>query len=294
MSFRFKKNESLNKAVRRLCRERIAQARRNLKNCKRAEALHNARKEIKKLRAVLRLARGDIGKNIYHEETKALRRAANGLAGARDARVQAMTFENLRADFQNPLAAKPFEKIGTMLRENCRKQIQRFQKDKPSVNRVLRKMKQRAGDLKIKAEGWPAIEPGLKQSYRRSRKMFETARQHPLPENFHEWRKRVKDLDYQLRLLRPIQPTTLRVAIAALEKLGELLGDDHDLALLKQFIAHTQKLQNREIAALNDLIDSRQKELRFAAEKIGSHFFAEKPSPFCARLKNYWDHWRGD
>jgi CHAD domain-containing protein len=294
MPFHLKKNESLNKAVRRLCRERITQARKNLKNCKRAEALHNARKEIKKLRAILRLARGDIGKKIYREETKALRRVANDLAGARDARVQSATFENLRVDFQSGLFTKPFEKISAVLQQNCRKQIHRFQKDQPSVYRVLRKMKRRTRDLKIKADGWLAIEPGLKQSYRRSRKAFETTRQNPLAENFHEWRKRVKDLDYQLRLLRPIQPTTLRVAIEALENLGELLGDDHDLALLKQFVANTPKLQDTETAPLNDLIDLRQKELRSAAEKIGSQFFAEKPSLFCARLKNYWDNWRRD
>lgn len=294
MPFHFKQNESLNKAVRRLCRERITQARKNLKNCKRAEALHNARKEIKKLRAILRLTREDIGKKTYRQETKALRRAAKGLAGPRDARVQAATFENLRVDFRNSLLTKPFEKISAALRENCRKHAESFQKNKPSVKHILRKMRRRTGELKIKSDGWPAIEPGLKRGYRRGQSAFETARQDPLPEHFHEWRKRVKDLDYQLRLLYPIQPEELRPAIEALEKLGELLGDDHDLALLKQFVGKMRNIPAKEMARLNDLIDLRQKESRFAAEKIGSHFFAEKPSQFCARLKHYWNDWRGD
>jgi CHAD domain-containing protein len=118
------------------------------------------------------------------------------------------------------------------------------------------------------------------------------SRHNPLPENFHEWRRRAKDLGYQLRLLCPVQPVELRAMTDELEKLSNHLGDDHDLVMLKQFIADACNGKAKEIKALKDLIDLRQRELRCAAEKIGSQFYAEKSAQFCARLKNYWNVWR--
>ena len=62
MSFRFKKKESISKAVHRLTAGRIEDALGCLEHCDHAEAIHCARKDIKKVRAVLRLVRTRIRK----------------------------------------------------------------------------------------------------------------------------------------------------------------------------------------------------------------------------------------
>jgi hypothetical protein len=79
-----------------------------------------------------------------------------------------------------------------------------------------------------------------------------------------------------------------------LEILGAYLGDDHDLALLKQFAAaSTHGEHTGELKTLNGWIDLRESELRSAALKIGARFYAEKPALFCGRLRKHWQIWHG-
>ena len=84
-------------------------------------------------------------------------------------------------------------------------------------------------------DGFEAIGPGLARSYRRGRRSC--ARAIDDRRAVHEWRKSVKNLWYQTRLLEAAAPSTLAPAIEALDKLGEALGDDHDLAVLVERLA---------------------------------------------------------
>jgi CHAD domain-containing protein len=295
MPFSFKKRESMIKAVRRLCCERIDKALENLTGRDRLKSVHNIRKEIKKLRAILRLVRGKISKGVYRKNTKALRKAANRLTVIRDTHVKLSAFEKLLPYFAQRLLTGPFPKIKRALSENCREEERRFLKDDSvsEVKRILRKMKRNADDLKIRSDGWTAICPGLKESYCRGQEAYKAALEESSAENFHEWRKRVKDLYYQIRLLCPIWPQEMCAAADELEALSEYIGDDHDLVMLKEFVTDRFKSM-KEVNWLTELIYSRQNELRSAALKLGARFYSEKPSLFCKRTGSYWKNWRGE
>jgi hypothetical protein len=84
-----------------------------------------------------------------------------------------------------------------------------------------------------------------------------------------------------------------RVFTDELELRGAQLGNDHDLALLQQFVAEHCAGRAGEAGALNQLIESRQKQLRVAALKLGSRLYAEPAAALCRRLENYWNAWRG-
>ena len=290
MPFRFKKSESPAKAVRRVCRERIGAALGGLRKGDHPAAVHGVRKEIKKLRAIFRLVRGEIGRGVYRKGAKALREAAGSLTAPRDARVMLKVFERLAEG-----GARRFAGITKALRKNARREGQRFRKDDSlrRAERLLRRTDRRVDDLKIKAAGWAAIEPGLKESYRRGREACRLAGNQPSPENFHDWRKHVKDLWHYFCLLYPAWPAEARAYTDGLELLGGHLGEDHDLFLLQQFAAEHCTGRAGEVVALNRLIESRQKQLRAAALKLGSRLYAEAPTVICRRLGNYWDSWRG-
>jgi CHAD domain-containing protein len=290
MPFHFKKSESPAKAVRRVCRERIGAALGRLRESDRPAAVHGVRKEIKKLRAIFRLVRGEIGRGVYRKGAKALRAAAGSLTATRDARATLKAFEKL-----NGRSAGRFSEVEKALRKHSRKEARRFQKhDSVALaDRILRKTNRRVGDLKIQASGWAVIEPGLRKSYRRGRSALRLARKEPLPENFHEWRKHVKDLWFYLRLLHPAWPPKIHVMVDELELLGEQLGDDHDLFLLKQFVAENCAGQIKEVKALNRLIEARQKKLRSTALKLGSRLYAATPADICGRLEHCWNAWQG-
>ena len=86
MAFHFKKRESPTKAVRRLGRERIGKALDHLRKCDRLEAIHNVRKEVKKVRAVLGLVREATGGDTARKSVKNLRAAGRLLRDARHPR----------------------------------------------------------------------------------------------------------------------------------------------------------------------------------------------------------------
>jgi len=289
MPFRFKKSESPVKAVRRVSLERIGVARERLRDGGHSAAIHDVRREIKKLRAIFRLARGESKRGKYRRSVKALREIAGNLAATRDARMMLNAFEKLTGG-----DARRFAEIEKMLRKHCHRETRRFRKNDfvAVADRVLRKIERRLDGLKIKASGWAAIEPGFKDSYARGWKAFALVRRKPPSENFHEWRKHVKNLWFYFQLLRPAWPAELRAMTDELKLLGRHLGDEHDLALLQQFAARHCAKQINEAAALDSLIQSRQMELRAAALKLGSRLYAEPPAALCRKLRDCWNLWR--
>jgi len=294
MPFHFKRKESVRKAVRRLCCERLEDALEPLRNGVHAGAVHNARKEIKKLRAVLRLVRAEIGKSAYAEHTDALRNAAERLTALRDAEIKLSAFDGVVKHFKRKLGSRPFPKIRVALKKNRRLEEERLYKGRSitSVKAILCHEKGQMDRLKMRSNGWKAIAPGLKKIYSRGRDAFEAAGQEPTAENFHEWRKRVKDLNHQLSLICPARPRKFRLRTSRLDKLGNLLGNDHDLFVLNQFVA--RKFGRMPGARLfQDLIITRQNKLRSEALKLGGRFYPTKPDRFCRCIGREWKKWRG-
>jgi CHAD domain-containing protein len=291
MPFRFKRKESVARAVRRLCCERHDDALEALEKGATLEAVHTVRKEIKKLRSVLRLVRREIGRSAYSENTDTLRQAADLLNDFRDAQVKLNAFDALLKRSGRGLPSRFFPEIRTALQKNCRAQERKLGRSIAPLKEILSRSKKRMDDLKVDARGWRAIAPGLKKIYCRGRASFETARCQPVPENFHEWRKRVKDLWHQLRLLCPVHPGSLRDHISHLEKLGRLLGDDHDLFVLHKFVAQTFG-RTPNAKTFEELILARQKKLRSTALKLGGRFYRERAGHFCRRMGDYWKAWR--
>jgi CHAD domain-containing protein len=295
MPFYFKRKESVAKAVRRLCCERVDEALKCLRRENHFDGVHDVRREIKKLRAILRLVRDEIGKKVYRRNTDILREAAECLTAMRDAQVKLNALEELARHFRRQLRAKSFPEIKNALRQNCRAEERKLLKNDSirAVKKILQKFEKRVGDLQIESNGWPAIGSGLRKIYGRGREAFKAAHGEPSPENFHEWRKRVKDLWIHLRLLCPANPEKLRMMTDELESLGNFLGDDHDLFLLTEFLTG-KNFGCDETLALEKLICRRQKELRTAALKTGVKFYSKAPKQFCARIEDYWKRWRGE
>jgi CHAD domain-containing protein len=294
MPYHFKKREPVAKAVRRICRERIADALETLKDGERPQAIHNVRREIKKLRAIFRLMRGEIGNKLYRRNNRALRTAAHGLTAMRDAQVKLNVFRGLIERFRRRLSSHPFPEIKKALQKNSRDTEKKFLQGRSAaaVDKILRGLKDQVGDLKPDSKGWAALSPGLNRSFWRGQETFRAVQRDCSPHNLHEWRKRVKDLWHHLRLLGDLWPKKQRATKNTLEQLGALLGDDHDLQMLAEFIE--KKFERAgDAKALSRLIGQRQGELRAEALKMGKRFYAEKPAHFCQRIGNYWKIWRG-
>jgi CHAD domain-containing protein len=294
MALEFKNKESVRKAVRRLGRRHIEEALRELGRGDRLEAVHGVRKEIKKLRAMLRLVRSAMARSDYRKYSDALRDAAAHLGAAQDAYVKVSALAELAR--HSELAVRPFGRISQMLHENCRQEQAEFVRAHAprKVKRALKRLVRRFASIRLKKSGWAALAPGLKRSYRDGRRGYQAALENGTPACFHEWRKRVKDLYYELALVRPIWPEQMMAAEAELKHLGECLGEDHDLFLLTQPSMWTQLKEGAkdEALALKALVNQRQTELREQALALGARLYAEQPSVVCKRIGYYWRRWR--
>jgi len=281
MPFHFKKSEPLAKAVRRVFAERSDAACNELEKADRPEAIHQVRKEIKKLRAVLSLVRSELARDDHRKIRKPLRRAANRLAPVRDARVK---FRALSKLAENPEVNFPV--IHKLLRKEWRREMRRLQKGPASsaAGRRLQKAGRRLRRADLGAVNEPVLAGGLCRSYGRGREWFQRAGREPLPECFHVWRKHVKTLWYQLCLLPSPHSKRLRRWTQELELLGELLGEEHDLHLLEEFVAENAVQSGGEGLALRRLAASRCGELQNSALKLGARLYAVEREIFVQRL----------
>jgi CHAD domain-containing protein len=296
MAFCFRRKEAVPKAVRRLAAERIRAALESLKDYRRAESVHGVRKDIKKVRAVLRLARGRIPKKAYRRQTQLLRKAADQLAPTRDAFVKGAALKNLSDHFHDQLGGLALRRLRKQFEGDLAHAEKRFARKKSAhkVKRLLERIPRELATVKLDAKGWKAIAPGIETAFARGRNAYFAARRDPCPEHLHEWRKRVKDLWYQVRMLRPIYREKLASLAHDLKVLSEYLGDDHDLFMLDQSTetAHSKQGELFGPGALNDMIERRRRELQAAAFEAGARLYSETASDFCGRLARYWEAWR--
>ena len=165
----------------------------------------------------------------FQAENRALRDAGRALSGARDADVMVETVEKLgralrriaalRAATRNRLAKRPGP---SAIPPSTPILCARWPRA-PTAGRSRAMWWSRASVVRTRAAG------------RRS----QIADRDPTAENLHEWRKRVKDLWYQQRLLQQAWPAVLKAEAAEAKALSKLLGDDHDLAVLAELLGTT-------------------------------------------------------
>jgi len=164
----------------------------------------------------------------------------------------------------------------------------------PTVLRGLGRARTRLSELAIGSSDWRAIRKWLERTYRNGRAAMAEATRDASDENLHEWRKRAKDLRYQLEFLCKAWPGVIDAAADGAHDLGDLLGDDHDLALLRRLL--DGKLRNSvesgERRSLLRAIGKRREVLQSDAADLGQRVYVESPRRFVGRVHEYWKAWR--
>jgi CHAD domain-containing protein len=295
MSYRLQDQETVPDSVRRVVLEQLDKALDQTKAASRNqdEAIHDARVCLKKVRAVLRLVQATVDANLFRRENACYRDASRRLSAVRDSAAILEMFDKLTDRFAAQLAADVFLELRQSLSQSTTARRTEKRQALAAVGRTLTAARRRVERWPIPEDGFSALRLGLKDTYRRGRRSFVTAFEQPSVENFHAWRKEVKYLWYQLRLLKPIWPPMMRTLADELKTLGDRLSDDHDLAVLRQRVLdQAEKLGDRTtLEALIALIDQRRGELQVEAKHLGERLYAEKPQTFVGRLQAYWQAW---
>jgi CHAD domain-containing protein len=290
MAYKFRADESVRVAILRCAREQLDGAANELSEGMSADpvrAVHEARKSIKKERSLLRLARGAMTREQRQRENAILREAARSLSGVRDADVMVASITELSERFAGQLPAATFDAV----REHFEASGQRGNGSAGADSGVLEELsaaRARVDEWQLRQGGWKALESGLARSYSRGRQAFAKARIAGDMEAHHEWRKRVKDLWYHERLVAPTCGPAVRGHVKDLDRLSDLLGDDHDLALLASELAQPETSVAADLDGLVNLIEYRRSELQTEAASIGERVYAEAPKAFARRMHRSW------
>lgn len=296
--YRLKHGEGAKEGLRRVAAGRAGHALEQLDSARNgsfAAGVHEARKDLKKLRSVLRLSRDGLGEKAYRRENERYRDAARRLSAARDAEVKLQTLTSLEDRFGDELPGGAVAGLRSELEDERPREAQEEHLDQ--LERATAAIAAGRSEIRkwnFKRGGWDLLEPGLRRSYRRGRKSMGRTREDPSDENVHEWRKRVKDLWYHLRIVRGASPDVLGETADRAHELSDLLGGHHDLAVLRLDVRSRDGAFDEGVqrAALLSAIRRRQGELVADAFEIGEPLYAEKPKEFSRRIEAYWTAWR--
>jgi CHAD domain-containing protein len=288
MGFRLKLREPLPDGLKRVFREQIESA---LELCRhpakqRGITVHEVRKHLKKLRAAMPLAIPEVGRDRHTREDRCVRRIGRLVSDLRDGQVRLQTLIQLSDETAKGPHDSPFPRIEELLsleRESFSAAFAGWQKQAiPQLERVETRL------LKWPLEGltWKQVYGAVGKIYKRGQRRLAKTINDPDPENFHAWRKRVKDLWYQLRILQPLNRVVLTEMAHDAEVLGELLVHEHDLNFLWARLekeSSDEALRN-ELAQVEKLIRKRGKRLRTNALELGRRFYAEPANAFAKRI----------
>jgi CHAD domain-containing protein len=262
-------------------------------NRKLDEAVHETRKRLKRLRASLRLERFALGDETYRRENTVLRDLGKRLSAPRDALVLIETLDALRERFADELPPDQFGPLRKQLEQSHKRAVTTLRRDQATIDAVraeLEEARVRSASWTYDSDGFDALRPGLQRIYRRGRRSMHAAADEPSDEHLHEWRKRAKDLWHALQILSAAAPKRMKARAKRAHRLSDLLGDDHDLAVLREHVAHANVAfeQGATRTALLAVIDRRRAALQREALKLGARIYGRRPKSFARSVERGW------
>ncbi len=282
MIYRVEKNEPVSDGVRRIAAEEIHAVMAELGSVPLdSENIHEARRHLKKLRALLRFAREPFSNALFRKENQTFRAMGKRLSPVRDAFIINQAFALVLKHSSGKTKTR-FRFLSTAFQNDC----ERRTIGKAELARIMKSLRAALGRVEL----WPLGDFGLREvraalerSFRRGKKTFRKSLNTETSEAFHEWRKRVKDLEFHLSLLELTWRKGMKRPWSKIQRLDNFLGEDHDLAVLSEklhlFKFKGEELQNgyRKLVAV---IGRRRAKFQHRAIRIGKDLFAKRPRSF--------------
>ncbi len=249
------------------------------------DSIHDTRTYLKKIDALLGMIPSTLlGKELKRTSGK-LREAARRIGPLRDAQVLVESIDRILETTSLPkehtLGLHSLrEGYADMAKQRRLNDLRRL----PEVTRVLKESLEVLTDWKPEEPRKNQLRKRIRKTYRRGRELLAKATSGDGDiEVFHEWRKSVKRLWYQLRITAPFWPAKAKGLIASTGKIGELAGLERDITLLLASL--TSAPRNPAADFLGSMIAKKLPVLRNQAMKEGAAFYSKKPSEFIMALK---------
>ncbi|GAB4510709.1 MAG: CHAD domain-containing protein [Haliangiales bacterium] len=246
-------------------------------------AVHEFRKAVRRLRALLRLMEGFVGVDAYERARETLRELHQATSAWRDRHVvndilagleqldtnakSAAVIESLRAS----IAIQPLPEpavIQPVLDQGCAELA-----ELPSIL---------AGAMPRQLR-WQALDNGLATCYRRARRRWRDVTRHDDSDAIHELRKRVKEVTYQIELFSELGGGRIQRQRKRFANLSERLGQVSDLIVLRSYIEEHAK-PNAERRRLLKAVATAQTQHTKRALKLADRLFEDSPREYARAI----------
>ncbi len=293
MAYQLNREENLEEGIQRIAKELVDTAIADIESEEMDPNMkvHEVRKRCKEFRGLVRLVRPAF-EDTYKFENVWYRDSARQLTHIRDSHTIINTLEKLLENFSQVIMSDELLPLKEAL-ELRKEEITGNDYLKEKLSAFKQRMilgRERIDYWHLDKNNFFAAQRGSIKTYKRAHKAMNEAYNYPTVESFHEWRKRVKYHWYHTRLLELSRQDVLTDYAEEVHKLSEFLGEEHDLAVLKQILLdeNNDLIDNRTLRSLFGIINQRRKELRSEARPIGMRLFSEKTSAMANRFRHYW------
>jgi hypothetical protein len=292
MAFRLKPGLSVPHELRRVATKQLAAAAAGLRDSDGADVAHaiaDARRRVKKVRALLRLVRPALSSGV-RPSGRYLRGIDRLLAPATDAASTAAALARLGGQYRAELPAEAWQSVLVHYTDGRPTgSAPRLDALRQSATDLLRAEIARLRSWQPEDAGFVAVAPGLIRSVRRARDAMVDVCARPTECRFHVWRQRVRDHLFHVRLLEGFGRQMLVARRHRLETLDGLLNECRETALARAAILDTPALARSDAARMLRVLRRHEARCRLEARRVGEVLFAESPQRFVRRVARAWE-----
>jgi CHAD domain-containing protein len=309
MGYYFEHNEPVPVAIRRILAELLDEAATELspENNRLSDGVHNARKCFKKIRCLLYLVRDELDKDCYKEKETRFKNMGRQLSVIRDAEAIIEAYDKLGNHIDHKLPTT--DEMPQSLRAALVQRLHHLGVTQPTVKGAVFQLSQELKEQCLSLDHWPinyrdfsSIAARYRHNYKRGKQLLKQVYQNPTDNNFHRWRKRTKAFGYHSRLLRECSPEVMTQRITTSKALEDLLGQDHDLSVLRAVLKHPNPKAAQKLLVVDCLDKStckairrrakqQQQYLRQKAHSLGEQLYDLSSTALYQDTLTHWNLW---
>ncbi len=241
--------------------------------------VHELRKSIKRIRSLLRLLKSACKDHSFREMDNFLKITGQSLTELRESVVNEKTFAQLMLKKKEILSPATQQRIEEGLRNAVIALYDRNQAEASNLvahaGLQLSLIEKRLLSVQTKLIGYERFIDAVYSAYTKAYNTYHAALHSDDIDLIHDWRKQAKYLLLQFKLspmLASFEYDTLR---NQLDELTDLLGKEHDLAVMEEFVLQHFELEKADRKALSKAVNKQRFKIQQQAFHLGEVVFGQ-------------------
>ncbi|TAJ12302.1 CHAD domain-containing protein [Marinilabiliaceae bacterium JC017] len=256
-------------------------------------AVHEIRKGFKRVRAMLRIVRGDITEELYHYENDRFKNLAGFLSEIRDLHVIADELNELYNAGELDIPEPTFLKVNHYLQNRLDKTCESLTKNEHVFKKIEKGVEQARHDFvhwPVNHLGPHTITQSVGRIYDQGKNRMLKSQVKNAPLQLHYLRKRMKYLMYMAQLIEPVWKDYFEGLIRSLKEASDSLGQDHNWVATIAFIqgASSSILSSYNKQKMIGILEDQRKQLLVEIWPLVAKIYTEDPEDFVKRVNSYW------